>query len=113
MPKYEFTEEERGVLTEVMGQKMREDRFPFSPRLATLKRALAKLDRDSALLRADADWPDPRQSQEAKALSRGRRGSSPFGHKECQLWSVTPRESGQVGQSPPDAFRSRCHRYCA
>jgi hypothetical protein len=44
MPKYDLTEEERHALAEAARYRIREDRFPYSPGLATLKAALAKLD---------------------------------------------------------------------
>jgi hypothetical protein len=44
MPKFDLTEEERHALADLARQKIREDRFPFSERLAPLKSALAKLD---------------------------------------------------------------------
>jgi hypothetical protein len=44
MPKFDLTEEERHALADLARQKIREDRFPLSPRLAPLKSALAKLD---------------------------------------------------------------------
>jgi hypothetical protein len=43
MPKYDFTEGERHALTEAARYRIREDRFPYSARWATLKEALAKL----------------------------------------------------------------------
>jgi hypothetical protein len=43
-----LAEEERHALADLARQKIREDRFPLSPRLAPLKSALAKLDPGSA-----------------------------------------------------------------
>jgi hypothetical protein len=47
MPKFDLTEEERRALAEAARQKIREDRFPYSPRWAPLTAALAKLDTDA------------------------------------------------------------------
>jgi hypothetical protein len=44
MPKFDLPQEERHALADLARQKIREDRFPLSPRLAPLKSALAKLD---------------------------------------------------------------------
>jgi hypothetical protein len=57
MPKYDLTEEERHALVEAARQKIREDRFPYAPRWATLKAALAKLDPGS--VRISSDPPQP------------------------------------------------------
>lgn len=57
MPKFDLTEEERHALAEAARQKIREDRFPYSPHLASLKAALAKLDPDSARIFGEPPQP--------------------------------------------------------
>jgi len=57
LTKYDLTEEERHALAEAARQKIRDDRFPYSPRLAILKAALAKLDPGSALIRGEPPQP--------------------------------------------------------
>jgi hypothetical protein len=61
MPKFDLTEEERHALADLARQKIREDRFPMSPRLAPLKSALAKLDPGSV----------PKSRQELPPLPTG------------------------------------------
>jgi hypothetical protein len=61
MPKFDLTEEERHALADLARQKICEDRFPMSPRLAPLKSALAKLDPGSV----------PKSRQELPPLPTG------------------------------------------
>jgi hypothetical protein len=57
MPKFDLTMEERHALTEAARQKIREERFPYSPRLAPLKAALAKLDPGSVRIFSEPPQP--------------------------------------------------------
>ena len=57
MPKYDLTEQERHALAEAARYRIREDRFPYSPRWAPLKAALAKL--DPGAIRKSNEPPQP------------------------------------------------------
>ena len=59
MPKLDLTDEELAAVTAAVRKTLAEDKFPFAPRLAPLKAALAKLDPGSAPKSRSAPAPLP------------------------------------------------------
>jgi hypothetical protein len=83
MPMIDLSDTELTAVANLVRRTVHDDRFPFSPRLAPLKSALAKLDPQPMKPRrtpAVDDWPDCRKPQETEALTSNlrRRASVEF-----------------------------------
>jgi len=69
----DLTDSDKGILAEVLRERIAADRFPMSPRVRSLKAILAKIDA-SAEKPAVASFPAPKPAGQPSLLLTRKRG---------------------------------------